>query len=414
MTCWLLALVLLASLAGIGYRQGAVRVAFSFVGILAGALLAGPLGKLVKPVLVALGLKTPPLAWFLAPVVVFVVISIIFKIAALPVHKKVDVHFRYHAGDLRQALWERLSQRLGLCLALANGALYLILLSSVIYPLSYWAVEMATDTNNASEDKDPKAMRILDRLGQDLQSSGFAKVARAVDRMPQVWYDSADLAGLIYKNPLSEARLSRYPAFLGLAERPEFQDMANDPQFTELLMRPAPIMTLLDHPKAQAVIQNPDLVQLIWTTVVTDLKDVSTYLVTDKSAKYDSEKILGRWNFNVNVTMSLFRRAKPNISSKEMLQWKRWMVVAFAKTSLVAMTDHQALLKNAPQLRLPTPGAAASGGPQTLKGQWKDLDGKYQLDLSSGSKEELLTATIEGDRLTIAGEGISLAFDRED
>jgi hypothetical protein len=53
-------------------------------------------------------------------------------------------------------------------------------------------------------------------------------------------------------------------------------------------------------------------------------------------------------------------------------------------------------------------------GPQTLKGQWKDLDGKYQLALSGGSKDEPLTATIEGDRLTIAGEGLGLAFDRED
>ena len=75
------------------------------------------------------------------------------------VHKKVDVYFRYHAGDLRQVLWERLNRRLGLCLALANGALYLILLSSVIYPLSYWAVQMAT------EDKDPKD-------DEDSQSAG--------------------------------------------------------------------------------------------------------------------------------------------------------------------------------------------------------------------------------------------------
>jgi hypothetical protein len=49
-----------------------------------------------------------------------------------------------------------------------------------------------------------------------------------------------------------------------------------------------------------------------------------------------------------------------------------------------------------------------------LKGQWKDLDGKYQLALSGGSKDELLTATIEGDRLSIAGEGMSLVLDRED
>jgi hypothetical protein len=232
MTFWLLALVLLASLAGIGYRQGSIRVAFSLVGILVGALLAGPLGKVVKPLLVVLGLRTPPLAWLLAPLVVFVMISIIFKVAALVVHRKVEVHFRYHAGDLRQVLWERLNGRLGLCLALVNGALYLILLSSVIYPLSYWTVQMATEDKDAKEDKDPKTMRILNRLGEDLQSTGFAKVARAVDRMPQVWYDSADLAGLIYKNPLSEARLARYPAFLSLAERPEFQDMANDTQFT--------------------------------------------------------------------------------------------------------------------------------------------------------------------------------------
>ena len=219
---WLLALVLLASLAGIGYRQGAIRVAFSLVGILLGALLAGPLGKLVKPLLVALGLKTPPLAWLLAPLIVFVLISVIFKVAALMVHQKVDVHFKYHAGDLRLALWERLNRRLGLCLGLVNGALYIILISFVIYPFSYWTVQMAT------EDKDPRSVRILNRLGQDLQSTGFAKVARAIDPMPQVWYDSADLAGLIYNNPLSEARLARYPAFLGLAERPEFQDMAND------------------------------------------------------------------------------------------------------------------------------------------------------------------------------------------
>ena len=408
MMFWLLALVLLASLAGVGYRQGAIRVAFSLVGILLGALLAGPLGKLVKPLLVAFGLKTPPLAWLLAPLVVFVLISVIFKVAALMVHQKVDVHFKYHAGDLRQALWERLSRRLGLCLGLVNGVLYLILISFVIYSFSYWTVQMAT------EDKDPRMMRMFTRLGQDLQSTGFAKVARAVDPMPQVWYDSADLAGLIYNNPLSEARLARYPAFLGLAERPEFQDMATDTQFTELLLRREPIKTVLDHPKTQAIVQNPELLQLIWATVVPDLKDLSTFLGTGKSAKYDSEKILGRWNFNVNVAMSLFRRAKPNISSKEMLLWKRWMMASFAKTSFVAMTDHRAILKNAPQLRLPTAGAAASGGPQTLKGQWQNLDGKYQLTLSGGIRDEQLTATVEGDRLTIGGEGIGLVFDRED
>ena len=214
MLFWLLALVLLASLAGIGYRQGAIRVAFSLVGILLGALLAGPLGRLVKPLLVALGVKNPILAGVLAPLIVFLLFSIIVKVAGFMVHQKVDVHFKYHAGDLRLALWERLSRRLGLCLGLVNGALYLILISFVIYTFGYWTVQMASD------DKDPRLVRILNRLAQDEQNAGFVKVARAVSPMPEIWYDAADLAGLIYNNPLSEARLARYPAFLGLAERP--------------------------------------------------------------------------------------------------------------------------------------------------------------------------------------------------
>ena len=124
-------------------------------------------------------------------------------------------------------------------------------------------------------------------------------------------------------------------------------------------------------PKAQAITPESRPAEVDLDHRGPRLKDLPTYLETGKSPKYDSEKILGRWNFNVNVAMSLFRRAKPNISSKEMQNWKRWMVAAFAKTSFVAMTDHQAILKNVPQLRLPAAGAAPSAGPQTLKGQWK-------------------------------------------
>jgi len=80
----------------------------------------------------------------------FVIISAAFKIGALAVHQKVDVHFKYNAGELRMALWERLNRRVGLCLGLLNGALYLILISWVIYAFSYWTVQMATS------DTDPK------------------------------------------------------------------------------------------------------------------------------------------------------------------------------------------------------------------------------------------------------------------
>jgi len=379
-------------------------VAFSLVGILLGIILAGPLGKLLRPALSAVGIKNPVLLWVLGPVIVFVLISIIAKIAAMAVHQKVDVFYKYRAGDLRLALWERVNERVGLCLGLVNGSLYLVLISFVIYAMSYWTYQ------TSSGETDPWVIRRLNGLGQDLHSTGFDKVTRAIDPLPQSFFDSADLVGLIYNNSLLEARLQRYPAFLGLAERPEFADLANDKDFTEMWQRHEPVRNVMNYPKAQVILNNPDLLRTIWSTTIPDLPDLTVFLRTGKSPKYDAERILGRWDFDVNSAIGLYRKAKPNVSSSEMLKVKKWMTGSFSKTSFVATTDNQAILKNAPALKAAAPGASASG-PQTFQGQWKNLDVKYQLTFPGVE----LPATVEGDKLTIAGEGgLAMVFNRED
>jgi len=126
-------------------------------------------------------------------------------------------------------------------------------------------------------------------------------------------------------------------------------------------------MNVIHHPKAQAILGNPDLLRTIWTTVVPDLKDLTVFLQTAKSAKYDSERILGRWNFNINVSMAAYRRAKPNVPSSKMLEMKKWMIGAFSKANFVATVEHQAILKNVPPLKA-TP---ANTGVQTMQGQWQ-------------------------------------------
>src|SRR5262245_43905945 len=408
MTIWLLVLVLMASVAALGFRQGAIRVGFSFVGLVLGALLAVPLGKFLRPALAAVGMKNPALTWIVGPFIVFCVISILFKIVAFTVHHKIDVYYKYRAGDLRLALWERLNHRLGLCLGLLNGAAYTGLIAFVIYVLGYWTVQTATG------DSDPKPIQILNRLANDLQSTGFSKVARAVDGMPHTFYETADVAGLIYNNPLLEARFSRYPGFLSLTERPEFQDLANDTEFASMRQRREPLRAVLQYPKTQAIVQNPDLLKTIWATISPDLQDLRAYLETGRSAKYDEEKILGRWKFNVNSALALARRNKPNVSSVEMLRLKKWMIGQFDKTSLVAMVGGQAVLKNLPQLKLPaTPAAAVNPGTQTLQGTWKGGDNKYQLSFPGGGADVDTVATIEGDRMTMLVQGVGLAFDRE-
>ena len=84
---WLLALLLLASVAALGYRQGAIKVGFSTVGIVLGALVAVPLGRLLRPLLGILGLKDPLTQYLIAPIIVFLVVSIIFKVVAAQVQQ---------------------------------------------------------------------------------------------------------------------------------------------------------------------------------------------------------------------------------------------------------------------------------------------------------------------------------------
>jgi len=213
---------------------------------------------------------------------------------------------------------------------------------------------------------------------------------------------------VIYNNPLAEARLSRYPGLLPIAERPEFQDLANDAGFSSLRQQRRPIREVMDYPKARAILNNPDLMKACWETLKPDLKDLENYLMTFRSAKYDSEPVLGRWNFEVNSAIAAYRRTKPNTPSAEMQRMKTWMATQFARTSLVAMPGGQALFKNEPRF---APGAPPSVAAPLDQGQWSKPDGKYQFTFSTGGQ---MPATVEGDRLKINNQGTELVLNRED
>jgi hypothetical protein len=308
----------------------------------------------------------------------------------------VDVYFKYKAGDLRLALWERLNRRLGLCLGLLNGTVYFILSAWAIYALSYWTVQ------TGGGDANPTTLKVLNRLGEDLSGSGFVKVARAMDRMPDTYYQTADIAGLVYNNPLLEARLARYPAFVGLAERSEFQALASDQSFAEMRQRGEPVLKLLSHPIVQSILGNHELVDVVRKTLVPNLNDLRGFLETGRSPKFESENILGRWLFDVNYTLLAIRKTKPNLPSSEMSKMKKGLIATYAKTALVATTDNKAILKNVPQ---------AVAGQPTVEGQWSGAQGKYIISLPGKGD---VSANVDGDRLTMAGAGLDLAFAREE
>jgi hypothetical protein len=168
-------------------------------------------------------------------------------------------------------------------------------------------------------------------------------------------------------------------------------------------------MMLADHPKVLAIRRNPDLLKTIWEATAPNLGDLRVYLVSGQSPKFDPIKILGRWRFDVGSAVAAMRRAKPNMPSSEMQRIRKYMETAYNKTTCVARPDNQIALRNVPSLQAPAAGAPPAGQ-QTLQGQWKDVDGKYQLNLSG---QELM-ATVEADRLKIATPAMDLVFNRED
>jgi len=406
MTIWILALLLLAAGAGMGLRQGAIRVAISFVGIILSALLAWPLSGLVRPLLPHIGFHNPVIVWLLPPFLVFVILLSLFKSFGLLVHHKVSVYYKYKADDLQRILWERLNKRLGLGLGLLNGLVYFVLVSFVIYDFSYWTVQVA------SPDGERLPVRILNRMGLDLQDTGLIRTARAIDPMPEIYLRTADLAGLIYQNPQLLDRLSAYPAFLSLTERDDFKQLGQNADFQNAWKSHSPIGQLLDNSQAKAIWHDWDKSEALWNLVLNNFDDLASYLQTGRSTKYGTEPILGRWDFNVMASLTALSQTRANVPSSDMAAMRTLWGPAYAKTLFVTGTDGQAFLKNLPHFKM-QPNQPTTFDTTTWIGQWKTDGNNYDVTLASSGAGKSGTATIGGSRLTLKTDGDTLIFDRE-
>jgi uncharacterized membrane protein required for colicin V production len=402
MTIWILVLVMLLSLAALGYRQGAIRVSFSLVGIIVSALLAGPLAKHVKPMLPHVGIHDQTVIWLLSPLIVFVILLIPFKSAGYFVHRKVELYFKYKTEGVQLIRWNRLNARLGLCLGPVNGLAYLLLLSFIIFNFSYWTAQIATS------DDESRLVKLLNRLGHDSETTGFARIARAIDPMPEIYFKAADLAGLLCQNPQLRDRLADYPMFISVAEREDFHQLGQDSDFQNAWKQHSPIKSLIGNSQFKSIWQNQDDVDPVWSIIQNNFDDLYAYLQTGQPSKFGSEKIVGRWYFNAGAATAIMLQSRPVTSSREMRAMRATMTQSYAKTAFVAGGDGQAFLKFLPHFKTPTTFDTA-----TWQGQWKNAGTNYNLALKSGNRKQSLPAQIDGTRLTIMDDKNTLVFDLE-
>src|SRR5205085_8766998 len=109
------------------------------------------------------------------------------------------------------------------------------------------------------------------------------------------YFDAVDVLSMIFHTPLLQGRLSNYPPFLGFAERPEFKEMGKDLKFQEFWQSSPSLTDFRENERVGKMIANEEIYTNSVGLVQGDLKDLKAYLETGKSAKYEDEKILGRW-----------------------------------------------------------------------------------------------------------------------
>ncbi|MDR3456096.1 MAG: hypothetical protein P4N60_01510 [Verrucomicrobiae bacterium] len=410
MSIWILAFLVIGATTLAGWRQGGIRAAIAFGGILFATLLCGLVGKIFHGLLPMMGFKDPLVVWALSPLCGFIAVSILFSVIAFNVHRKVDVYYRYKAGDLRLALWERLNSRLGICVGLLNGSIYFILISFLLFNLTYLTVQASASV------KQPSVMlRLVNSLGEGLQGSGFARTAAAVGTLPPMYYKYADLTGFLMQNPQTAPRLVAYPALTSLWERDDMQGLVTDSALTNALASGASVGEILGEPSVQEFLKNKDQTRRVNDIFEANMDDLMDYLKTGKSAKYDGEKILGRWEFNVPVSMAWLRQSQPKIQASEMRAIRALWTAAYSQTTVLITADKQVFVRNFPRFQAAPAAGQAPFTPENWKGDWSKDDASYTLDLKLGDQEKFITATTtDGLRLSVKDGHNLLVFDHAD
>lgn len=387
--------MLLAVLGLVGFYQGALRVGISTVGLLIAALLMIPLGGVFKFILPVVGLSHPAVVSVVAPICMFILLLIIFKSVGMAVHKKVEWWYKNKASDTKRLLWERMNSRVGIALGVLNGAIYLVLICVLVYVLGYFTVPMA------GSPKDAFVFKVINSFAKGMQETKMDKAVAGFVPAKPFYYDSIDVLSMIFHTPLLQGRLSGYPPFLTLSEKPEFKELSSDLKFQEFWQSDPSLAEFRENEKVAALVNNIELYTNIVGMIEGDAKDLKEYLATGQSPKYSEDKILGRWKIEYNSSLAAARKAKPNMTRIEQTTLMRAFVV-FKDAQLTAMVDKNVTLKLNPP-----------GGSKTFKGTWSGSGNNYTLSVGEGSKGDEIPVTVNDSKLIAKKDGFTLSFRKE-
>ena len=224
----------------------------------------------------------------------------------------------------------------------------------------------------------------------------------------------ADLSGLLMQNPQAAPRFAAYPALTSLWESSDMQPLVGDSSLTNALAGGASLGEIMNNPSVQDFLKNKDLVKRVRGIFTTNIDDLTAYLQTGKSAKYDGEKLLGKWEFNPAVTLAWLRQSQPKITAKEMAGIRALWSAAYAQTTVLITADNQVFVKNLPHFQS-QPGSQSPFTPENWNGDWSADGAGYSVHLALSGQDKFLTATTtDGLRLSVKDGRNFLMFDHAD
>lgn len=394
---WIIALLCLGIVGAIGYYQGPIRAACSFLGLVFGAFLAVPLSPLTKKLLPIFGLHHQAWDLFVPALIAFLIILIAFKILGHVLHRKLSIFYKYKKDDKSYYRWTRCYSRLGLCVGLLNGAVYFFLLMLPIYIAGYFTTEIAQGAN------DPSSIQNINKLRDEMKSTKIDHVLAGYDPTPKQTYQAADIAGLVLHNPLLESRLAHYPPFLTLGEKPEFRELGNDVQLQQMIQSQASVGDILKYPKVQALATNAEVTQEISRLIGNDLDDLQEYLRTGHSPKYDAQPILGVWKIDFNATFGGEKKKLQSPTAQKITNLRNAVMPLVSGLNITATTDNNFILRK----------DTGNGNQVVGNGTWKKEGDNYQVSLPQNQPDNVEVVIKGDDKLLLPRNGITMVFSKE-
>jgi hypothetical protein len=423
---WIAALVLVALCAGIGYRQGATRGAFTFVALVMAACLALPLSSLFTWVFRLLGFMNPLYATFGNPIIAFILVSLVITAIGQFVHRKIDFHYRYNRHDAERAVWEVMHRRVGACIGALNGVIYFVVLALMISFFGYYTIQTGGGENNST------ILSFLGKAAGDLQSTRMDKVVASFNPASEKYFDGSDIAGLLFHNRGLVDRLYNYPVFAAMAEESAFKDLGKDKELQAQIKGQASLNEIFAHPKVQEVVSNNP--SIITNVINLDFKDLKQYLETGVSPKFATEKILGDWAFDVLTTLQLNRKQQPEAGRSAWFRLKNELTERFTNCVFTAFYDNKAKLTLAPNrdgrasplqpVPVQVPGRPGqfqtnfvalwftTNATFSAAGKWSGSAPNYLISLGNKNGTATSEGKLEDKKLSFQFEGKALAFMR--